>query len=60
MRALLPPDLDEEKQRLLTFIAPELITFIAPELMAASRIVQQNWGAAIEALKADADASLPA
>ena len=48
MRALLPPDLDEEKQRLLTFIAPELITFIAPELMAASRIVQQNWGAAIE------------
>ena len=51
MRALLPADLDEEKQRLLTFIAPEL--------MAASSVVQRDRQIAIEALKSDADAGLP-
>jgi hypothetical protein len=51
MRPLLPPGFEEEKQRLLTFIAPEL--------MAASRVVQQDWRAVIEALKADSDAPLP-
>ena len=50
--AFLPVDLIDEKQRLLTFIAPEL--------MAASRVVQQSWQAAIERLKNDADAELPA
>ena len=51
MRPLLPPGFEEEKQRLLTFIAPEL--------MAASRVVQQDWRAVIEALKVDSDAPLP-
>jgi hypothetical protein len=51
MRALLPPGFEEEKQRLLTLIAPEL--------MAASRVVQQDWRAVIEALKVDSDAPLP-
>lgn len=51
MRASLPLGFDEEKQRLLTFIAPEL--------MAASRVVQRDWQTAIEALRANADAPVP-
>jgi hypothetical protein len=50
MRALLPPDFDEEKQKLLTFIAPEL--------MAASAVTQQRWKAAIEQLRSDSEAPL--
>jgi hypothetical protein len=42
MRALLPTDLDEERQRPLTLVASEP--------MAASRVVQRDWGAAIEQL----------
>jgi hypothetical protein len=51
MRALLPADLVAEKERLLTFISPEL--------MAASATVQKDWRTAIEALKGNPDAPLP-
>ncbi len=52
LRELLPIDVNEAAAR--------LVVLTAPELMAASRDVQRDWRTAIERLKANADAPLPA
>ncbi len=51
LRSLLPTDVIEATER--------LTVLIDPEAMAASREIQRDWQAALQALRTDADAPMP-